>query len=136
MRSRLSSIFTSVISMIESSMSRGDTPEERKISDAVQAAAQDQFGKIVPKMIDISANIYAQNYTEQELSDVLTFYKSPSGQSMLAKTPVITQAVSAAVKPMIPQMQRDMVADMCDRIACTPAMRAAILEKLPKGPAS
>ena len=137
MRNLMSTMITSMVSSMESSLPRGDTPEERKINDAVRGAAKDEFAKFVPKMIDISADLYARNYSEQELSDVLTFYKSPSGQSVLAKTPKLMQQIMVQIKPMIPQMQRDMIADMCDRLSCTPTMRAAIMQKLPAaaGPA-
>jgi hypothetical protein len=131
MRNILSTMLTSVMASMEAGLPHGDTPEQRKVSDALRGAAQDEFGKFVPKIVDISVDLYARNYTEQELSDVLAFYKSPSGQSMLAKNPMLMRQISATIAPMIPQMQRDMVNDMCDRMACTATMRAAIIEKLP-----
>jgi hypothetical protein len=35
--------------------------------------------------------IYKQNFTDQEISDMLAFYKSPTGQSVLQKMPVVMQ---------------------------------------------
>lgn len=35
--------------------------------------------------------IYSQNFTEQEIAEILAFYKSPVGQSFVEKMPAITQ---------------------------------------------
>lgn len=37
------------------------------------------------------AALYARTFTEQELKDMLAFYETPSGRSMLAKTPALMQ---------------------------------------------
>jgi hypothetical protein len=38
------------------------------------------------------AKIYASDFTEQELKDLITFYKSPLGQKMLLQEPRTIQA--------------------------------------------
>ena len=43
---------------------------------------------------DDLARIYMETYTEREVRDLLAFYKSPTGQKFLEKTPVLTQRVA------------------------------------------
>jgi hypothetical protein len=40
--------------------------------------------------VDIK-QIYRQNFTEQEIADILAFYQSPAGQSVLRTMPVVMQ---------------------------------------------
>jgi len=41
------------------------------------------------------AKIYASDFTEQELKDLVTFYKTPLGQKLLAQEPKTVQASMA-----------------------------------------
>lgn len=50
-------------------------------------AAELEWKSIEPEYI----NLYADNFTEAQVDDLLAFYKSPAGQALLEKTPVITQ---------------------------------------------
>ena len=59
--------------------------------------------------------LYTDEYTEPELDGMLAFYKSPVGQSMLAKTPELLKASSAiamgrmaTVEPKLRQMMEDL----------------------------
>ncbi|MBT1450328.1 DUF2059 domain-containing protein [Glaciecola sp. XM2] len=36
-------------------------------------------------------HVYLQNFTEQEIADILAFYQSPAGQSVLRTMPVVAQ---------------------------------------------
>jgi hypothetical protein len=44
---------------------------------------------------DGMAKIYASNFTEQELKDLVTFYKSPLGQKLIAQEPKAIEASMA-----------------------------------------
>jgi hypothetical protein len=46
---------------------------------------------------DGMANIYASSFTEQELKDLVTFYKSPLGQKLLATEPKAIQGSMAYI---------------------------------------
>jgi hypothetical protein len=56
------------------------------------------------------ADLYAKTYTEPELDAILTFYKSPAGQSMLAKSAELNsqsvQLVQARMAVLQPQLQK------------------------------
>jgi len=54
--------------------------------------------------------MYADNFTEEEIDAMITFYKSPAGASMIAKTPELTQQSTALVQKkmlaLLPQIQK------------------------------
>jgi hypothetical protein len=47
------------------------------------------------------AQIYKQNFSDKELKDMLAFYQSPTGQSMLEKMPIVTQESMQASQRMM-----------------------------------
>lgn len=56
-----------------------------KISTVMKDAMA--WSKIEPIMV----NIYRQSYSQEEVNGMLTFYKSPIGQSVIQKQPVVAQ---------------------------------------------
>ena len=63
-----------------------------------------------PQMVDL----YSSTYSEPEIDGILAFYKSSVGQTMLAKTPELTQKSMAitqtklqALQPKISEMSQD-----------------------------
>jgi uncharacterized protein len=70
------------------------------------------------------AKLYAGAYTEQQIDDLLAFYKSPTGQVMVEKTPVLMEQANAIVQQhmqaVMPQMQKlfkDSRAEMEDEMS-------------------
>jgi len=53
------------------------------IAEKIRSELQPRFTEITEEV----ALLYAQNFTEQELKDILVFYKSPTGQKLLDKQP-------------------------------------------------
>jgi uncharacterized protein len=48
-----------------------------------------EFAPRRAELTDAAAKAYAARFTEQELKDVVTFYKSPAGKKMLAQEPLV-----------------------------------------------
>jgi uncharacterized protein len=51
----------------------------------IRKELQPRFGEITNEV----ALLYAKNFTEQELKEILKFYKSPTGQKLLQKQPKV-----------------------------------------------
>jgi uncharacterized protein len=55
------------------------------------------------------AKLYADAYTEQQLDDLIAFYKSPTGQVMVERTPILMKESSAIAQQkmvtLIPEFQ-------------------------------
>ena len=87
-------------------------PEQEK----VVAQFQERVFQIVlqgfdwEKLKPAYVKLFAEEYTEAELDGIIAFYKSPSGQAMVAKSPqIMTEANAIAQERMaeiMPQLQR------------------------------
>jgi len=60
-----------------------------EVEPSHKAAAAELLEQLMPRMIDI----YVEAYTEQELRDLIAFYKTPIGKKTLEKTPLELQAL-------------------------------------------
>lgn len=131
-RALVGSIFTTMLNQFAAQPDpHASSAQDRKIHDIMLASAHAAFEKATPKMLDLMVDIYAHDFTEQELSDIVAFYKTPSGQAAIAKMPkVMAETMPAVRNTIVPQMQQDMVDEMCNRLACTASMRAAIQDRI------
>ena len=83
----------------------GITADEKvvfdKHSSAMAATMREavQWGKIDPVIKDI----YARLFSEEELTDMIAFYKTKSGQAMLKKMPSATQRSFDLAQSMLEQ---------------------------------
>jgi uncharacterized protein len=83
-----------------------------ELVDAIHAEARNFFQEnfnweiMKPKL----AKLYADNYTEAELKDIIAFYQTPTGQKTLAKMPVLMQQSltmsMSGVQANMPEFQR------------------------------
>ena len=51
----------------------------------------------------------------------MAFYRTPSGQSMVAKMPMLMQQVTPLVFQIMPAVYRAAEADYCSHVTCTEA---------------
>jgi len=71
-------------------------PDVDRDYDALVPIAIAKMSARVNELEDALAAIYASNFSAAELRDLIAFYKSPTGQKMLQKTPSIAQQTMAA----------------------------------------
>jgi hypothetical protein len=67
---------------------------QKDLNEVAVIVAQ-QFAGREKEIGEGMAKIYASDFTEQELKDLLTFYKSPLGQKLLVQEPKSVQASMA-----------------------------------------
>ena len=74
---------------------------------------------LAPMYVDI----YGKSFTEDEIQGMLAFYRTPAGQAVIDKMPLVMQntmqAVQAKVGTMMPEMQK-MISDELKRDAPPP----------------
>ncbi len=80
--------------------------------DAITPALIDGFQARFNELSDAVAIIYASNFTPDDLRALIAFYKTPVGQKLLEKTPVITQQSLIAGQ----KFGQSVAADMRQRI--------------------
>jgi hypothetical protein len=98
---------------------------------AVEQAEEDMMDKMTPKIIQLAVEAYAKTYSEQELTDILAFYQSPSGRAMSAKAPQMMQSMMGGVIALMPQMRRQMGEEVCAKVTCSAAEKRAYFGDAP-----
>jgi hypothetical protein len=88
------------------------------------AVAQEKVGRIVTDAMDWSKvkplylKLFVEAYSEEELDDMLVFYRSKTGQSMVAKQPELMSkaatAMQAHLATVLPEIQRVMKETIAD----------------------
>ena len=78
--------------------------EQKKMMDEVMSVVEEEmsWNKLRPIVVDA----YATTFSEQELKDLTTFFKSPAGQNFLDKTPVLQQQMMSSIQQMAMNMNR------------------------------
>ena len=76
----------------------------------VAAKLQAEYAPRTADMINDGARLYASKFTEQELKDVLAFYKSPVGRKVIAQEPVILDQSAAAVDELANKLATEVIA--------------------------
>ena len=71
------------------------------------------------KLKPMYVRLYKESFSEEELTGMLDFYKTPAGQAVIQKMPVLMQKTMLEVQKMLseatPQMQKveaDFIAEM------------------------
>ena len=88
------------------------TPEQQKRADEFSAKVQKLIadGLGWKSLEPDYAKLYEATYTENEIDGILAFYKSPSGQAMVEKSPMLVKQSSAIVQErmqaLTPQLQQ------------------------------
>jgi hypothetical protein len=79
----------------------------------------------MPRILDATAQAYAEVFTTEELTAMDNFYESPVGQSMLAKTPQVMARVMPKVAGFMPDMMAETQKRVCAEIDCSAKKDAA-----------
>jgi hypothetical protein len=96
-------------------------PEVQKIYEKTRAEVAATLGEQMTweKLEPMYVRIYKKSFSESEVQAMVGFYKSPTGQAVITKLPVVMQESMnesmQMLKPAIQkvqQMQQDMVAEM------------------------
>ncbi len=64
-------------------------PQLAQQLDQVAVALRKEYEPKRNEILDELSKIYAQHFTEQELKEIVTFYKSPLGKKLITQEPVV-----------------------------------------------
>lgn len=105
-------MFEQIKAMTAAQVPPGTSPEQiaqarqvqTKIMDLVKARIS--WEKMRPQYV----KLYAETFSDEEISGMLAFYGSPAGRAMLEKMPAlvtkIMEVAQAQMKDILPEMQR------------------------------
>jgi uncharacterized protein len=106
------------------------TPAQKQLTDnylkQVQGVTDDEVGwtKLRPMVIQA----YADTFSEADLDGIIAFYKTPAGQSIVAKTPELSTKTMTMVQDRIKDMQpklAQMTEDYVNKMKATDAPAGA-----------
>jgi hypothetical protein len=75
--------------------------------------------EMAPRFVELNdevARLYAADFSEQELKDILTFYKSPAGQKLLQKQPKVIDNSMKFAQEWANKLSDEVVAKMRDEL--------------------
>jgi hypothetical protein len=82
-----------VIQRTKDSILQNNLNYQKDLNEVAVTIAQLDAGR-EKEIFEMMAKIYASDFTEQELKDLVTFYKSPLGQKLLVQEP---KSISASL---------------------------------------
>jgi len=82
------------------------------VAKAKEQESMKQLMVIVKKVVDLvtedKVKLYDQHYTQNEINDLISFYKSPVGRKYVATTPEITKdVVMKVLTEYLPNIQKN-----------------------------
>jgi len=140
----MSQMMDMVTTQMKQSFSEGlgtsATPKQKEVFDDFMdkvfqlIRTQLSWNVVKPDMV----KLYADNFTEEELDGLNTFYASPVGQSTLEKMPVVTnqsmiavQAHLATLQPQMKALQEDFAKQLAATTSQAPAKSGAVHHTTP-----
>jgi uncharacterized protein len=61
------------------------------------------------ELLQFNAQVYGSRFSDKELTDIITFYKTPTGAKMVREIPNITQEVAQKVGQLLPQRMPELM---------------------------
>jgi hypothetical protein len=111
------------------------TADQKERAQQLFASIMTGVEQSMPDLMDKMTVVYAKTFTAQEMRDVIAFYHSPSGRSMMTKLPTIMQEVMPMSMSIMPKIVNAAEADYCSHRTCDDAdhtifasMRAAYVK--------
>jgi hypothetical protein len=92
--------------------------QKHQITATVSEAASEASKAFFHKYFEKATVVIAQTYTETELEKLAEFFESPIGQSMMDKTPLLTQRIQGVAMELLPAFQADMQTRLCAKVDC------------------
>lgn len=102
-------------------MSAGQTlsDEQKRVMDATPK----KFAEVMrqeftwAKLQPIYVNIYQESFTQEEIDGLIAFYRSPAGDALVKKMPLVLQKSMGAMQGMLGPMAEKMKAAMQEAMA-------------------
>lgn len=83
-----------------------------EIATRMRADLQPRFTELTDEV----ARLYAQNFTEQELKEILAFYKTPAGKKLLTAQPQVVDASMKFAQDWANKLSDQVIAKMRDEL--------------------
>jgi len=99
---------------LEAAAPQMTSQQQAAIAQVTNELMQEMTRRLTAEMTPV----YASTFTEKELTEVLAFYRSPTGQSMLEKTPLVMAKLQPTMTAIMPEMMSRMRQKLCAELGC------------------
>ena len=82
---------------------------------------QTKFEASVPGFVDLVAEVYAREFTEADLNDLLAFYRTPAGQHLLDEQPEIAKGMMTVGQRWGQNIAKEVLAEIQKEKQAAPA---------------
>ena len=93
---------------------------DSKMIDAYVNRFQQRFTDGIPRFVQLVAQVYAKEFSEDDLTNLLAFYRSPTGQHLLGKQTMIAQSMILAGQEWGKSIAQQVLAEMQREKAAAP----------------
>ena len=95
---------------------------DAKEVDAFMAEIGKRFAAQTDGFVDLAAQVYAREFSQDDLDAMLAFYRTPAGQHLLDKQLVITQGMVAVGQQWGQALAKQVLDDFAKRKAPDPKL--------------
>ncbi len=82
----------------------------------VSAMEQKKYAPRAEELVDMTARLYANQFTEQELKSLVAFYQSPLGQKVLSVEPKLMDQAMSSAGAWADSLSQEVIASMRDEM--------------------
>jgi hypothetical protein len=122
----ISAVMENVAKAMASGMIKDHPDQAAALNDLVASAMHDISAAVAPRMAEDAVHMYANNFDEQQLKDILAFYRTPTGKVLLAKLPEISRQSGVNATKYVPTIQVMMMDRACAKFGCPDAVKAQV----------
>jgi len=84
----------------------------------VETTRQVMREEFTPKLLARAVPIYAATFNESELEQIVAFYESPPGRSIIEKMPSLGPKIAEAARELMPELAPAMMRAICGKVNC------------------
>jgi len=101
-------VMDSLMPLLTKKMNQETDSTAKAKAQVKMKAMMEMVKTVISKVKEDRLNLYDQYYTQQDIDDMIVFYKSPAGRKYVRITPIITkEIVMKVLKEYLPQMEND-----------------------------
>ena len=100
-----------MVQQMRTLMGQQGVASEAQIGKFVQRF-QDRFDQEIPSFVDLVAKVYAGEFSDDDLSNLLAFYRPPTGQHLLGKQQEIAKGMLAVGQDWGKTVAQEVLAEM------------------------
>jgi uncharacterized protein len=110
------SLLPTILEGLKPAIVQGRPEKWRKDYDAIMPIIISGAMQRLNGLADIMAVVYAQNFSVDELHDLTAFYRTPTGQKLVARQPVIARATMVAGQQFAITLGSDLKQQITDEL--------------------